>query len=266
MFRQAARSRLSATSSAKLGDAVASSQGHGHPRGNHIGLAPPCEGLCAEGQIRRGKDGRLVMGLLASLGAAAVMAGVLGAVVFYGGFIDVSADTPHEAIVFEVIQEARERSIARRARDVKPPVDLSDPERARRGAGNYQAMCVRCHLSPGMPDSELRRGLYPTPPDLTKSSIEQASSRTAAARRFWVIKHGIKASAMPAWSKAGIDDAALWDLTAFLGRLPDLSSEQYQSLVATSDGHAHEGMRKKGHHDAPAPVHVDKPGSKPHKH
>ena len=206
------------------------------------------------------------MGLLASLGAAAVMAGVLGAVVFYGGFIDVSADTPHEAIVFEVIQEARERSIARRARDVKPPVDLSDPERARRGAGNYQAMCVRCHLSPGMPDSELRRGLYPTPPDLTKSSIEQASSRTAAARRFWVIKHGIKASAMPAWSKAGIDDAALWDLTAFLGRLPDLSSEQYQSLVATSDGHAHEGMRKKGHHDAPAPVHVDKPGSKPHKH
>ncbi|MBE0620093.1 MAG: cytochrome c [Burkholderiales bacterium] len=207
--------------------------------------------------------GKLLLWVLAVFGAASALAGAFGAIVYYGGFIDVSADTPHEAIVFKFIEDARERAIARRVRDITPPADLSDPERVGRGAGNYQAMCVDCHLAPGMPNSEIRRGLYPTPPDLTKSPIERESTNVAA-RRFWIIKHGIKASAMPAWSKGGIEDSAIWDLTAFLGRLPALTPEQYQDMVAASEGHSHSGLVEMGH-DAP-PGHVDKPGSKPHTH
>jgi hypothetical protein len=210
--------------------------------------------------------GKLLLWTLAVIGAAAAIAGAFGAVAVYGGYIDVSADTPHEAIVFDFIEEARERSIERRARDIKPPADLSDPKRIARGAGNYQAMCENCHLAPGMPNSEIRQGLYPTPPDLTKSSIEQEPSSAESARLFWVIKHGIKASAMPAWSKGGMEDAAIWDLTAFLNRLPALTPEQYQSMVAASDGHSHSGLVEKGHDSPSPPRHVDKPGSKPHTH
>src|SRR3546814_1099025 len=54
------------------------------------------------------------------------------------------------------------------------------------------AMCTGCHLAPGMSETEMSRGLYPAPPDLTKTTVE-------AAEAFWVIKHGIKASGMPAW-------------------------------------------------------------------
>ena len=208
---------------------------------------------------------KLLLVILALFGVVAAIASGFGAVAYYGGFIDVSADTPHEPIVFDIIMGARERAIARRVRDITPPADLSDPERVERGAGNYQAMCANCHLSPGTRDSELRKGLYPTPPDLTKTSIEGTPSSAASARQYWVIKHGIKASAMPAWSKGGMEDAAIWDLTAFLGRLPALSPEQYQSMVAASDGHSHEGLVEMGH-DGPSPGrHVDKPGSKPHK-
>jgi mono/diheme cytochrome c family protein len=210
--------------------------------------------------------GKIILWTLAVIGAVSAIASALGAVAYYGGYIDVSADTPHSEIVYEVIEEARERSIERQASDIRPPADLSDPARIRRGAGNYQAMCVNCHLSPGRPNSEIRRGLYPTPPDLTKTSNERVPAGGVSARRFWVIKHGIKASAMPAWSKGGMKDSAIWDLTAFLGRLPALTPEQYKNMVDASDGHAHDGLNRKNHVGTGARGHVDKPGSRPHTH
>jgi hypothetical protein len=100
-------------------------------------------------------------------------------------------------------------------------------------------MCVNCHLAPGKADSEIRMGLYPKPPDLARPA-EMADDE--AARQFWVIKHGIKASGMPAWSKGGIEDDAIWDLVAFLQRMPALSPAQYLALVEASEGHSHGGL------------------------
>ncbi len=118
---------------------------------------------------------------------------------------------------------------------------MSDASRIRRGAGNYQAMCAACHLAPGGPDSEIRQGLNPVPPELSKA-IARANAGAADARRFWIIKHGIKGSGMPAWSKGGMEDQAIWDLTAFLNALPSLSAQQYRQQVASSAGHSHGGV------------------------
>ena len=63
-----------------------------------------------------------------------------------------------------------------------------------------------------------------------------------AARHFWIIKHGIKASGMPAWSKGGIEDEAVWDIVAFIQKMPTLSVDQYVALVASSEGHSHGGL------------------------
>jgi mono/diheme cytochrome c family protein len=51
-------------------------------------------------------------------------------------------------------------------------------------------------------------GLYPAPPNLTITTVD-------AAHAFWVIKHGIKASGMPAWGKS-MEDAYIWNMAAFL--------------------------------------------------
>ena len=48
-------------------------------------------------------------------------------------------------------------------------------------------------------------------------------------RAFWIIKHGIKMSAMPAWGKT-LDDAAIWDLVAFVRKLPEMTPETYAQL------------------------------------
>lgn len=186
---------------------------------------------------------KLLLGALASLGLAAAT----GAIVIAAGLVDVGADTPHHPLVHRVLELARERSIARHAADLTPPENLADPERVRRGAGNYAAMCIACHLAPELPDSEIRQGLYPTPPNLSLRRDGPPAAMNAL-RQFWIVKHGIKASGMPAWSKGGMEDEAIWDLVAFLQQMPALSNAEYRQLVASSEGHSHGGMA--GHGDA----------------
>jgi mono/diheme cytochrome c family protein len=182
---------------------------------------------------------KILLGALGVLGLGAVT--VIG--LLQAGAIDMAADKPHSPAVHRLIEWAREQSIARRAADIVPPVDLSDAGRIRRGTGNYDAMCASCHLSPGIEDSEIRKGLYPTPPNLSKPANAADSDRTDA-RRFWIIKHGIKASGMPAWSKGGMEDEAIWDLTAFLKIMPSLSPEEYRRQVEASGGHTHGGQEE----------------------
>lgn len=185
---------------------------------------------------------KVLLKILTAIGAVSVTGIVIALGMYYTGSIDVSADTPHSAVVFAAIERVRDRAIEQQARKIVVPNDLVDSGRIRRGAGNYSAMCVSCHLSPGVANSEIRLGLYPTPPDLTIADTDEQQADLISAQRFWVIKHGIKASAMSAWSKGGMDDAAIWDMTAFLQRLPELSPEQYRTLVASSEGHVHGGM------------------------
>ena len=112
-----------------------------------------------------------------TVGAAAAFALFVGS-----GAYNFAADEPHTAAVHSLLEKMRERSIETRANGVQAP-DLSDPARIVQGAGNYSAMCVGCHLAPGMADSELSKGLYPAPPNLSKEKVERlrlsGSSSTA---------------------------------------------------------------------------------------
>ena len=182
------------------------------------------------------------------------------------GSFDFAADTAHADGLTKLIAWARERSIAKQAREIVPPADLASTERIRRGAGNYQAMCVGCHLSPGVENSEIRQGLYPTPPNLTLADAAAEKSGSDS-RLFWIIKHGIKGSAMPAWATGGMDDETIWDLTVFIKALPKLSANEYQANVAASEGHSHAGMapepavQQSGHGHSPEGL-----SHQPHKH
>jgi mono/diheme cytochrome c family protein len=160
----------------------------------------------------------------ASLVIAAVLATfAIGGAVFVGsGIYNIGADDHHTKIVLAVIEQLRERSIAVRARAIEPP-NLEDPTRIGAGAEHYAALCVGCHLAPGVTTSDIRAGLYPHPPNLA-----QEDSRDAQ-RAFWTIKHGIKMSAMPAWGKT-LDDTAIWNLVAFVRQMPTISPETYQQL------------------------------------
>lgn len=183
-------------------------------------------------------------------GSLAVLAlGTAGAAyVVHSGHIDVAADAAHSETLQRLLVWAREQSIARRSAEVVVPDDLASAERIRRGAGNYAAMCVSCHLAPGVADAELRKGLNPLPPDLARGNPATAGDPRAAARQFRIIKHGVAATGMPAWSKVGMQDGEVWDLVAFLQVLPTLDADQYRQRVAASDGHSHAGAEQHAAH------------------
>ena len=222
---------------------------------------------------------KIAISAVIAVAALVLLAGAVTAFV-RAGIYNVGADDPHYPATLSLLDQLRRASIGKRARSIAVPADLADPARVRQGAGNYNAMCMGCHLAPGMAGTELSKGLYPAPPNLGRVRVDPAEA-------FWTIKHGIKASGMPAWGKS-MDDAYIWNMAAFLQVLPSLDAAAYQAMVASSEGHAHGGGETGGHHhggepmhDMPGkmavhpdadsssgqkPAHVDPPGTPPHHH
>lgn len=168
------------------------------------------------------------MGLKGKIGIAGLLLALTVGGVFFHGNIDLGADSPHWPWVASIIEHYRDAAIRRNAADIAVPVKLDDPALIRTGAEHYEAMCTGCHLSPENRDSEIRAGLYPRPPDLSQQRIHDP------AEAFWVIKHGIKFTAMPAWGASHGDDD-IWAMVAFLKKLPSLSMADYQHLVQEAD-------------------------------
>lgn len=173
--------------------------------------------------------------LLAVLVAAAVAGLAAGFV--YSGAYDVAADEPHWPLTERLLETVRARSIDARAAQLAVPDDLADPKRVLIGAGQYAEMCEGCHLAPGVDDTPLRQGLYPRPPALADHRMDPRTT-------FWVVKHGIKTTGMPAWGASHGDDV-LWSIVAFVQKLPQLDAVGYRQLV--NQAPADEEMRTGGH-------------------
>lgn len=164
---------------------------------------------------------------LAFVGLAGIAIGAVAGIFIYTGFYNIGADAPHTKPVYWIIENLRDRSIAVRAKDIAVPATLADPKNVAVGAGLYAEMCSGCHLAPGMEKTEISQGLYPQAPELSLGVIH------SAAEEFWMIKHGVKMTAMPAWGRTHSDDL-IWDMVAFVRKLPSLSAEQYQALVKSA--------------------------------
>jgi mono/diheme cytochrome c family protein len=145
------------------------------------------------------------------------------------GAYPMGADVPHTPLTLKMINRLRDASTERAAASVQVPGNLSDPALIAQGAHEYAEECTGCHLAPGRASSELRAGLYPQPPNLAEDGIDND------AEAFWIIKHGIKMSAMPAWGRTH-DDRSIWSLVAFAKTLPKLSPAQYQALIGAARG------------------------------
>jgi mono/diheme cytochrome c family protein len=215
------------------------------------------------------------MKLLYGIGGLVLVVLVLCVLFVRGGVYNVAADEPHWTLTRSVMEKVRSASIERRSADIEVP-PLGDATLITSGAGNYEAMCAGCHLKPGVDATEMSRGLYPAPPNFTT----RPPGDPAAA--FWVIKHGIKMSGMPAWGQS-MEDEYVWGLVAFLKELPGMSTDRYRELVEASGGHQHGGSEsgmeadESGHeHDAggephspghdEAPADDDHSKAPPHQH
>jgi mono/diheme cytochrome c family protein len=158
---------------------------------------------------------------------------VLGCCVFiYSGVYNVAASQVDNAIVQWMLQTVREQSIERRAKNVRVPDEsvLNDPKTIRTGFEHYDEMCVSCHGAPGVEPGELREGMNPEPPLLAEHAGD-----ISLRELFWVIKHGIKMTGMPAWGVTHSDDK-IWAMAAFVKKLPEYNALDYQDMRQQTAG------------------------------
>ena len=101
------------------------------------------------------------------------------------------------------------------------------------GVTHYAEHCVVCHGAPGVERGDLAEGLYPRPPNLA-----DAARVYTPGELFWIVKHGIRMTGMPAWGAHSDDE--LWATVALIEKLPGMTDQAYATLVAASparDGH-----------------------------
>lgn len=171
---------------------------------------------------------------------------ILGAALYIrSGSYNIAATDQHFEWVRLGLAAIRDRSIEARARETEAP----RPELliAMDGFRPYHGLCSLCHSAPGLEDSPIRQGLNPKPPLLNSEPVQHRSDDEL----FWIVKHGIKMSGMPAFGPTH-NDQDLWHIVAFIRQLPQITRDEYLALVKAagtvdSDHHGHEHRHPPSH-------------------
>jgi hypothetical protein len=97
--------------------------------------------------------------------------------------------------------------------------------------------------APGVTKGDIAAGLNSQPPDL-----KHASTRYTPSELFWILRHGIKMTGMPAWSDHS--DEQLGATVAFVQELPGMSEQDYAKLVMASIAEGGHHRPDSAHNDA----------------
>jgi cytochrome c553 len=147
-----------------------------------------------------------------------------GLLLAWSGFINVAASTGHWTITDWFLHWTMRNSVrAQAAMTVEEPA--TDPSGLVSAAGHFAVNCAPCHGAPGERRSTVMQAATPPPPDLTHT-VETYNDREL----FWVVRHGVKFTPMPAWPAQDRDDEVR-RMAAFVRRLPRMSAQEYRELA-----------------------------------
>jgi cytochrome c553/cytochrome c5 len=127
-----------------------------------------------------------------------------------------------------ILQFSKRRSVATHTIGVELQ-GLDSPSLVLKGAGHYENGCRPCHGSPELRTPRVARAMLPPPPYLGDEVAEWEPEEL-----FYIVKHGIKFTGMPAWPAQQRDDEVR-AVVAFLLVLPELDRDGYRRLVFGED-------------------------------
>jgi cytochrome c553 len=156
--------------------------------------------------------------ILAVLGAA-------GALAVVAGIVPIAASAGHWPITRWLLSFAMQRAVATHSLGVTAP-SLDEPWLVLKGGAHYESGCRPCHGSPELRAPRIAQGMTPYPPYLPP-----VVSDWAVDELYYIVKHGVKFTGMPAWPAVRRDDE-VWAMVAFLRRLPGLDALAYRRLVS----------------------------------
>ena len=158
--------------------------------------------------------------------AAVLTVAALGGFLFAAsGIMSIKASSGHWAITAWLLNFAMRRSVITHSLAVESP-PLDDHGLVLKGAGHYEIGCRPCHGSPDLTQQpRIAQWMTPHPPNLS-----QEVPKWDANELFYIVKHGVKFTGMPAWPAQKRDDE-VWAMVAFLRKLPALTGDDYKRLV-----------------------------------
>jgi cytochrome c553 len=164
------------------------------------------------------------------LAATGLGALIIVLAVVLSGVANLAATTPHPQPWANFLHFVFRRSVAFHSSDLKPPADLNSPNRIALGAAHYANVCANCHGAPGIGQNPIALAMTPRPPYLSAQITDDDDKAI-----FWIVKHGVKYSAMPGWPTQDRDDE-IWSMVAFAKTLPTLRYDIYRRIAFGETG------------------------------
>ena len=166
---------------------------------------------------------RLMLKSVALTLAAVLLLGALGAaLVLRSGWYHIGATNQHWQLVHTVLEQGMRDSVQYHARDIAAP---QGPQPTASGAAIYRDNCLQCHGGPGVAQEDFAKAMQPVPGPLV-----DATQRWQPRELYWITRHGIKMSGMPAW-EFHLADRDIWSVVAFMQTLPELSAPAFAALI-----------------------------------
>jgi mono/diheme cytochrome c family protein len=162
--------------------------------------------------------------ILLILLAIVIVAAGYGLALMRRGF---SARKAPSAIEKFAATAARQMAVPSNYRDLRNPLP-SASENIRAGMEHFSDHCATCHANDGSGDTLFGKGLYPKPPDMRTSEIQNKSDGAL----YYTIENGIRLSGMPAFGEehAAGGDADTWKLVLFIRHLPKLTADELERM------------------------------------
>ena len=156
--------------------------------------------------------------------AAGILVGIAAPVIVFAyvksGAFNVAASHPHSRLVEWLTHETMINSVRRHAYETELPRTVSKGQSVR-GFCQYEAHCVACHGASAVARGQWANGLNPQPPYLLDASQKWSSSQL-----YWIVRNGIKMTAMPAWRES-MTDAQMRDVVAFVATMSKMPPQTY---------------------------------------
>lgn len=156
---------------------------------------------------------------------------IAGLALAWSGIINIGASTGHWAVTswflhWSMGNTVRTWSLLTVDDDY---VAAMDRDHLVAAAGHFAAQCAVCHGAPGEPPSPVMRAATPAAPDLASSEGKWKDREL-----FWIIRHGVKYTPMPAWP-AGERIDEIRSMVALVRSLPDLTPQAWRELAYRGD-------------------------------
>jgi mono/diheme cytochrome c family protein len=161
---------------------------------------------------------QFLYGIISCLAFILVFAIVVAFGITRLGLIPINADTAPSSIEQRLFPAVVRAAVARQARSQAITNSVNDVEI---GAGEeiYKGMCAQCHGQLNGRPSVLGASFYPPAPQLPGRS-----SSFTEAEMFWIVKHGIRNTSMPAWGRL-LSDRDISQVVAFVKILGPVESD-----------------------------------------